>query len=57
MILSLRLGNRDTLALALEDVFAFQFGHRREHGQHKFPSRGGSVDCLLLGDELDLLGG
>lgn len=57
MILSLRLGDGDALALALKDVLPLELGHGGEHGQHELTGRGGGVDRLLLGDELNLLGG
>lgn len=56
-VFSLRLGDGDTLALALQDVLALELGYGGENGQHELAGRGGGVDRLLLGDEFDLLGG
>ena len=35
-VLALLFSYRDSLALTLEDVLAFEFCHCREHGQHEF---------------------
>lgn len=57
VVSALRLGEGDALALALEDVIPLEFGDSREHGQHEFSCRGGGVDRLLFGHELDFLDG
>ena len=55
-VFSLRLGDGDALALALQNVLPLELGHGGENGQHEFAGWGGGVDRLLLGDELDFLG-
>ena len=56
-VLALLFGNRDALALALQDIFAFKFCGRREYGQHEFAGRRGRIDGLFAADELYMLFG
>lgn len=53
-VFTLLLGDSNTLALALEDIFAFQFRDCREYGQHKFAGGRGRVDSLFAANEFYL---
>ena len=56
-VLALLFSDSNFLALALEDIFAFQFRDCREHGQHKLAGRCGCVNSLFAADKFYLFRG
>ena len=53
-VFTLLLGDSNTLALALEDIFAFQFRDCRKYGEHKFSCWRSRVDSLFAADKFHL---
>ena len=52
VVLTLLLGDGDTLPLALEDILPLQLGYCAEDGQHKLAVGCYGIGVLLLEDEL-----